>query len=592
MAARAGLGTPVHTRHHAIVKAPLCINQLSLTGDIASGPYPPSGFAPVSDAELGNGDYFGLYWPFGQEAQEPIVCDMAHDSWSMVPCCPSEATFVAWLEENNCQRGDLPWFDADFAPHCNLGEQHASADRVTKATADGVHVRKTSTVARWLDKDAVRQPGYCMGYAEISSLLTAPHSVALAAVKANAERLLNHTARFKFFTLHGSAHLDNLFKIFSHLLKSGINLTEQEVYLLSLAICIHDLGMVCALREAEITQVLDGQSDFPDPGALEDYIRDAHHNMVENYIEDNGNFLTAAGVQVAEIGHVREISRCHRKVVLERQSGFIKYLGALLRIIDELDIGAERAPVDVLRNNFKEMDSTSCWHWFKHNITEPWQEDHTVFFTTINGKRSVRFKIGVSPTETRTIPYWLSQTVGPIQRVLRDEGAALIVRERFNVEIIAEADESLCRVNKIDAVWQAIEKKALSSNQPVILVVDDEFRKYQDLFLPLMDKFHVVSASNAKEALIKIEATSPDLVIVDMQMSSGELWGDEQTKDFKFTGLSLCEEIRSRFPDLKIGLLTGTRYTMPDVKHLRLSFDLRKPVDLEIFTKKVANVLS
>jgi tetratricopeptide (TPR) repeat protein len=118
------------------VKAPLGIDQLSLIGDIAPGPYPPSGFAPVHDAELGNGDYFGLYWPLGGETEEPIVCDMAHDSWSMIPCFPSASTFVAWLEENDYQRGDLPWLDAGFAPaHYEHGKEHVAAGRVTEAIA-------------------------------------------------------------------------------------------------------------------------------------------------------------------------------------------------------------------------------------------------------------------------------------------------------------------------------------------------------------------------------------------------------------------------------------------------------------------------
>ena len=286
---------------------------------------------------------------------------------------------------------------------------------------------------------------------------------------------------------------------------------------------------------------------FPDPAALEDFIREAHHKLVENYLEDHAGFLTSAGVSVPDIGHVREISKCHRKVVLERQSGFVKHLGALLRVIDELDISHERAPADVLRNNYKEMDATSCWHWFKHNIVEPWQLGHSVSCSTTDGQKIIAFYIGVCPTEERTIPYRATQTLNPIIRVLRDEGARLIIRERFNVEITAEIRDDLCKVNKLDETWQKIEKRALSSSHPVVLVVDDEFRKYQDLFLPLIGKYHIMSATNAKDALIKIQAARPRLVIVDMQVSSGGIWSEDETKDFKFTGYKLCQEIRNKF---------------------------------------------
>src|SRR5207249_5336750 len=136
------------------------------------------------------------------------------------------------------------------------------------------------------------------------------------------------------------------------------------------------------------------------------------------------------------------------------------------------------------------------------------------------------FHIGVSPTEERTIPYWSSQTLSPIVRVLRDEGAGIILRERFNIEITADVQDSLCKVNRLDATWQDIERRALSSSQPIILVVDDEFSKYRDLFLPLSEKYNVISATDANDALIKVKAANPRLVIVDMQMSSGGIWDE------------------------------------------------------------------
>jgi tetratricopeptide (TPR) repeat protein len=116
------------------MKAPLGLDQLSLTGDITAGPYPPSGFAPVFDAELGNGDYFGLYWPIGWENREPLVCDMAHDCWTMIPCFPTSSAFVTWLEENDHERGDLPWSDPEFAPASyEQGKAHVASGGIAEA---------------------------------------------------------------------------------------------------------------------------------------------------------------------------------------------------------------------------------------------------------------------------------------------------------------------------------------------------------------------------------------------------------------------------------------------------------------------------
>lgn len=98
------------------MKAPVQIDVLSLAGDDigTGGTYPPLGFRPVWDAELGNGDYFGLYWPYGREDREPIVCDMLHDEWGLEVAFSSVRIFVEWLELNNGCRGDLSVEDPGF----------------------------------------------------------------------------------------------------------------------------------------------------------------------------------------------------------------------------------------------------------------------------------------------------------------------------------------------------------------------------------------------------------------------------------------------------------------------------------------------
>ncbi|MEI8381382.1 MAG: hypothetical protein WCJ09_14740 [Planctomycetota bacterium] len=89
------------------MKAPSEIDALSLAGEDAGsgGAYPSLGFRAVWDAELGNGDYFGLYWPYGREDREPIVCDMLHDEWSLVVAFSNAGTFVKWVKLNDGCRG-------------------------------------------------------------------------------------------------------------------------------------------------------------------------------------------------------------------------------------------------------------------------------------------------------------------------------------------------------------------------------------------------------------------------------------------------------------------------------------------------------
>jgi DNA-binding response OmpR family regulator len=136
-----------------------------------------------------------------------------------------------------------------------------------------------------------------------------------------------------------------------------------------------------------------------------------------------------------------------------------------------------------------------------------------------------------------------------------------------------------------------LEEKALSSNRKVVLVIDDEVRKLEDLFLSLMDHCHIVYAYNAEDAFSKLQARPVDLAIVDMQIGSGGLWGAAETGDFKGTGRLICQRIFGEYPATKVGVLTGTRYSVKDLEGLQLAFFLRKTVDPAELTARVRNVL-
>lgn len=58
-------------------------------------PYPPLGFRPIADCELGNGDRFGFYWPVGKEDAEPLVAEMWHDGGLLQPTYSSLPAFLA-----------------------------------------------------------------------------------------------------------------------------------------------------------------------------------------------------------------------------------------------------------------------------------------------------------------------------------------------------------------------------------------------------------------------------------------------------------------------------------------------------------------
>jgi ActR/RegA family two-component response regulator len=418
-----------------------------------------------------------------------------------------------------------------------------------------------------------------MGYDKIKNTLSSPQQVKLDALKRRACELLDHTPRFKFFTLHGTAHLNSLFEILNLFHEAGFNLKQDEIFLISCAICAHDLGMVVKLQEQDISYILDGRNQSPDPASLENYIRETHHELIDSYLQQDFTFMVGLGFTPQEIADVRSISKCHRKVDLSKQSSKHKKLGALLRLIDELDLSPTRAPLDIFMNLSNEMDSTATWHWFKHNIVSPWELSDTVDNSVINGRSELTFNLRVQPSRRDSIHYWLTQIKRPILKALMDDGVKAILRQEFGINVSIQTNPSESRVNNLGDSWSRLEEKALAENSKIVLIVDDEFRKIEDTFIPLMDEYTVSSAPNAKAALEQINARKVDFVIVDMQIGSGGLWTEEETNDFKFTGLRLIDEIRSIKPDIGIGVLTGSKYKLEEVKDLNPHFFLRKPAD-------------
>jgi tetratricopeptide (TPR) repeat protein len=120
------------------MRKPEGMDKLSVApNEIALGPYPSMGFLPVWNAELGNGDYYGLYWPLGREAREPVICDMLHDEWRLQPAFSSVPKFWEWLEKNDHERGEVEVDDQGFAPACfRRGKELLAQGQVEGAVAE------------------------------------------------------------------------------------------------------------------------------------------------------------------------------------------------------------------------------------------------------------------------------------------------------------------------------------------------------------------------------------------------------------------------------------------------------------------------
>ncbi|WP_299442890.1 hypothetical protein [uncultured Aquimarina sp.] len=96
------------------MKLPEKINEVSTDSQLEIGVYPPNGFLQFDEASLGNGDYFGFYWEFGKESQEPIICEMIHDEGIIVPRFSGLDKFLEWYELNDFDWGEREIEDENF----------------------------------------------------------------------------------------------------------------------------------------------------------------------------------------------------------------------------------------------------------------------------------------------------------------------------------------------------------------------------------------------------------------------------------------------------------------------------------------------
>ncbi|WKB80410.1 hypothetical protein QYR09_11675 [Cellulophaga lytica] len=116
------------------MKLPNNITEISLNKEVQVGVYPPNGFLHFYEASLGNGDYFGLYWEFGKEDKEPIVCEMIHDEGIIRPSFSSLDKFLEWYKLNDFDYGDEEIEDENFVyNYLEKGNQCLKDNNVNKA---------------------------------------------------------------------------------------------------------------------------------------------------------------------------------------------------------------------------------------------------------------------------------------------------------------------------------------------------------------------------------------------------------------------------------------------------------------------------
>ena len=337
--------------------------------------------------------------------------------------------------------------------------------------------------------------------------------------------------------------------------------------------------MVLPLRSYTDDEIYRGPHPLTDPVHFENHVRDVHHEVIGKYFEENLSFAINLGLTVADLTIVEAIGKAHRKVKLSTLPVQERRLGALMRLIDELDIGPHRAPADVFDAFFAEMESISRWHWYKHIITAPWQHGANVSYQSLNGKKEIFFSVTVYPARMESVGYWLPQVARPIEKALKDEECGAIIYGEYGVTISVRRDGASSRMSPLGKQRQAVEDQVLTGRRPVVLIIDDESKKIDDLFHFVQEDFHIHRVPRVTSGIQYMEAADVAIAVVDMQMPDDGLWGSEETENYRMTGAKVVELIRERWPKTKLCILSGTRHKIADEVLQLVDLVLRKPID-------------
>lgn len=234
--------------------------------------------------------------------------------------------------------------------------------------------------------------------------------------------------QFPHFTLHGIEHLEELDRL-ARLLQEVIPLPQERLMLLRLALILHDYAMVDvpdSERECELRKRMSSEESFAD------IVRKSHQDEIINAFSrpSKRDFLNGLGLLPMEIKDAIEVARHHRYHPLLKAREDLQVLCALMRLIDELDIGPKRAPLATYLALRSRMEPISKLHWLKHLCTRPLEGPEIMRH---GAKTLVTFRVSIEATEGTWRPLQ-GLVVGKIERCLDQEKIHRVLRERFQVE--------------------------------------------------------------------------------------------------------------------------------------------------------------
>jgi DNA-binding NtrC family response regulator len=117
-------------------------------------------------------------------------------------------------------------------------------------------------------------------------------------------------------------------------------------------------------------------------------------------------------------------------------------------------------------------------------------------------------------------------------------------------------------------------------NPPLLLLVDDEIGVRESLKMVLGKEFRLIEADSVDVALVKVDETRPDVVLLDMIMPKSD-------------GIAVLQRIKEIHPACAVIILTGVNSQQIATKAMDSgAFDfIGKPFDVVDLRQKVARAI-
>lgn len=271
---------------------------------------------------------------------------------------------------------------------------------------------------------------------KLTDFLTPDQLARLSHIRQYVTDLWAHgTPLHPFFTLHGAQHSQQVELIIEHILAPEHRdhhhlekvLQREQILCLLASAWLHDTGMICPPTEEE-KQVASEQGM-----TVSDWIRKVHHERSYKYVVGHARDLRLEPDEANTVGLVCQAHR-GKNLASDRSltTSFLntRFLAAVLRVADALDISKARTPPQLMELRWNEMDSTSRWHWLKHWCilrADPRHEelkDEEPAILQLTYQLTIRL-----PNHRYLAPFW-DRVIEPIREVLEEQGVDSIMRQK------------------------------------------------------------------------------------------------------------------------------------------------------------------